>query len=116
MTKLAPLVSIIVAAYNEEKYIGRCLRSLLNQTMPQDQYEIIVVNDGSTDRTNFALELFHDAIRPITNSQNIGLPASINKGILASKAPYVVRVDADDYVNTNFLNFLYFFLLFLTLQ
>ena len=94
MTKLAPLVSIIVAAYNEEKYIGRCLRSLLNQTMPQDQYEIIVVNDGSTDRTNFALELFHDAIRPITNSQNIGLPASINKGILASKAPYVVRVDA----------------------
>lgn len=110
MTALDPRVSIIVAAYNQEKYIGRCLRSLLHQTFPQDSYEIIVVNDGSTDRTAFALELFHDAIHPITNERNLGLPASINKAILAARSPFIVRVDADDYVNTNFLNFLYFFL------
>ena len=110
MTSQAPRVSIIVAAYNQEKYIGRCLRSLLHQTFPQDSYEIIVVNDGSTDRTAFALELFHDAIHPITNEHNLGLPASINKAILAARSPFIVRVDADDYVNTNFLNFLYFFL------
>ncbi len=106
MTSQAPRVSIIVAAYNQEKYIGRCLRSLLHQTFPQDSYEIIVVNDGSTDRTAFALELFHDAIHPITNEHNLGLPASINKAILAARSPFIVRVDADDYVNTNFLNFL----------
>ena len=110
MTREAPLVSVIVAAYNQEQYIGRCLRSLLHQSMPQECYEIIVVDDGSTDRTPYALDLFHDAIRTITNEKNRGLPASINRGIVASKAPYVVRVDSDDYVNINFLNFLHFFL------
>ncbi len=110
MNKKEPLVSVVVAAYNEEKFIGRCLRSLLHQTLSLDDYEIIVVNDGSTDRTGYALELFHDAIHTVTNAQNIGLPAAINKGIMAAKAEYIVRVDADDYVNTNFLNFLSFFL------
>ena len=78
--------------------------------MPQVNYEIIVINDGSSDRTPYALELFYDAIHIITNESNLGLPASINRGIMAAKAQYVVRVDADDYVNTNFLNFLYYFL------
>ncbi len=44
-------VSVIVAVYNQEQFIGRCLRSLLHQTMPQEHYEIIVINDGSTDKT-----------------------------------------------------------------
>ncbi len=101
MTQSVPLVSVIVAAYNQEKFIGRCLRSLLHQTMPQVNYEIIVINDGSSDRTPYALELFYDAIHIITNESNLGLPASINRGIMAAKAQYVVRVDADDYVNTN---------------
>lgn len=105
-----PLVSVIVAAYNQEKYIGRCLRSLLHQTIPLESYEIIVVNDGSTDRTPYALELFHDAIRTITNGSNLGLPASVNLGIMAARADYIVRVDSDDYVNQNFLNFLQFYL------
>lgn len=110
MSQHAPLVSVIVAAFNAEKYIGRCLRSLLHQSLPQNSYEIIVINDGSTDRTPYALELFHDAIHTVTHDKNLGLPASVNKGILAAKAPYIVRVDADDYVNFNFLNFLYFYL------
>ena len=49
----SPMVSVIVAAYNQEVYIGRCMRSLLNQTLSQDKYEIIVVDDGSDD--NFEL-------------------------------------------------------------
>lgn len=105
-----PLISIIVPTYNQEKFIGRCLRSLLHQTMPVSDYEIIVINDGSTDRTSYALELFYDAIIPIDNIQNIGLPASINLGIQKARAKYIVRVDSDDYVNTNFLYFLYYFL------
>jgi len=101
---------VIVAAYNQEKFIGRCLRSLLHQTIPHEDYEIIVVNDGSTDRTPYALELFHNAIHPITNETNLGLPASINRGIMAARSEYIVRVDSDDYVNLNFLNFLHFYL------
>lgn len=110
MTSKAPLISVIVAAYNAEKFIGRCLRSLLHQTLSHDFYEIIVVNDGSNDRTSYALELFHDAVVTIHNEHNIGLPASINRGLMAARAPFVIRVDSDDYVNLNFLNFLYLFL------
>ena len=112
-----PLVSVIVAAYNQEKYIGRCLRSLLHQTYPQEKYEIIVINDGSTDRTAYALELFHDGqnksfqcVRVIQSENNMGLPAALNRGIRASQAPYVVRVDSDDYVNADFLNFMHSFI------
>ncbi|MBU6176795.1 MAG: glycosyltransferase family 2 protein [Bacteroidetes bacterium] len=105
-----PIISVIVPVFNQEKFIGRCLRSLLHQTIAHEKYEIIVVNDGSTDRTPYALELFHDAINIITNSTNIGLPASLNRGITAARSTYIVRVDADDYVNQNFLNFLHVYL------
>ena len=109
-----PQVSVIVAAFNQENYIGRCLRSLLSQTLPTARYEIVVVDDGSNDRTPYALRLFTDRfdspIRVITNEQNLGLPASINLGIRSAKAPYIVRVDSDDFVNQNFLNFLSFYL------
>lgn len=110
MTNKTPLISVIVAAYNQERFIGRCLRSLLHQTISHEDYEIIVVNDGSTDLTSYALSQFHDAIHTISNAKNLGLPASINLGIMAARSEYVVRVDSDDYVNHNFLNFLYFYL------
>lgn len=110
MNKNTPIISVIVPAYNQEKFIGRCLRSLLHQNFPHEDYEIIVINDGSTDRTSFALELFHESIQTITNSLNIGLPASINKGILSARGEFIVRVDSDDYVNANFLNFLHYYL------
>lgn len=109
-----PKVSVIVATYNQERFIGRCLRSLLHQTLPHTDYEIIVIDDGSIDRTPYALELFADRfdgpIRIITNQSNIGLPASLNLGIRASNAPLIVRVDSDDFVNANFINFMKFYL------
>jgi glycosyltransferase involved in cell wall biosynthesis len=109
-----PKVSVIVATYNQERFIGRCLRSLLHQTLPHSFYEIIVVDDGSTDKTAYALSLFTDRfdapIKIITNERNLGLPASINRGIRAARAEFVVRVDSDDFVNANFVNFLHFFL------
>ena len=105
-----PKVSVIVAAYNQEKFIGRCIRSLLHQTLPHSDYEVIVVNDGSEDLTGYALDLFCDPfdsiVRVYTNKINKGLPASINKAIKRASADFVVRVDADDFVNSNFLNFL----------
>jgi glycosyltransferase involved in cell wall biosynthesis len=111
---LEPRVSVIVATFNQERFIGRCLRSLLHQTMPLADYEIIVINDGSTDRTAYALTLFcsprETTVRIITNEINEGLPAAINRGIHAARAPYIVRVDSDDFVNVNFLNILCHFL------
>ena len=101
-----PKISVIVAAYNQEKYIGRCLRSLLAQSISHHYYEIVVIDDGSVDKTAYALELFHDAITTITNEKNLGLPASLNIGIRHSNSEYIVRVDSDDYVNYNFLNFM----------
>ena len=113
MTSKFKKLSVIVAAYNEDKLIGRCLRSLLNQSFDHKEYEIIIINDGSNDKTAYALDLFKDPknsrIKIIENETNLGLPASLNKGINASKSEYIVRVDADDFVNFNFL-FLYFYL------
>ena len=110
----SPKVSVIVAAYNQERFIGRCLRSLLHQTLPNHYYEIIVINDGSIDQTRYALSLFTDRfdspVQVLSNEKNLGLPASLNRGIRAARAPYIVRVDSDDFVNANFLNFLSYYL------
>ena len=105
-----PVISVIVAAHNQERYISRCLRSLLAQSIAREKFEIVVINDGSTDHTPSVLEEFVDEIVLITNESNIGLPASLNKAIRRARAPYVVRVDADDYVNNEFLHLLHGFL------
>tara|TARA_B100001250_G_C19734700_1_gene760226 strand:+ start:680 stop:1339 length:660 start_codon:yes stop_codon:yes gene_type:complete len=101
------VVTIIVTAWNEEEYIGRCIRSLISQEFPREKFKIIVVNDASTDRTPYAMELFKEDIIIINNDNNVGLPASLNIAISRVKTPYFVRVDADDYVSKNFIFFLY---------
>ena len=105
-----PKISVIVAAYNQERFIGRCLRSLLHQTLSREEFEIIVVNDGSTDRTAYAIQLFCDpvesVIHSIENKKNCGLSSALNLGLREARGKYVVRVDSDDFVNNNFLNFL----------
>lgn len=109
-----PIVSVIVPVFNEEKYIGRCLRSLLHQSLMHSDYEIIVVNDGSTDNTSYAVSLFCDpsegVVRYLEKPTNDGLPAALNLAIKEAKSDLIVRVDADDFVNKNFLNFLCYFL------
>lgn len=110
MSTKTPQVSIVVPTFNQERYIGRCLRSLLSQNFPREDFEIIVIDDGSTDRTEYALGLFVDDVRLIRNETNLGLPASLNRGIHSALGRYLVRVDSDDYVNANFLLFLHSFL------
>ena len=100
------MISVIVPVFEGERFIGRCLRSLLHQTLSRDKYQIIVINDGSTDRTAYALDLFKEDITIINNKKNLGLPKSLNKGIISSKSNFIVRVDSDDYVNTHFLEIL----------
>jgi glycosyltransferase involved in cell wall biosynthesis len=105
MTHL-PTVSLVVAVRNQEKYIGRCIRSILNQTYSRADYEVIVVNDASTDQTKFALELFDSDIRLINNDVQKGLPGSLNVGIRSARGRFVVRIDGDDYVHTEYVNIL----------
>ena len=101
-----PLVSVIITAFNEEKFIHRCLRSILNQTLDRSLYEVIIVDDASSDDTRKILNQWGDDITLICNDINLGLPGSINKGISVSRGEYVIRLDADDYVNANYLNLL----------
>ncbi len=106
-----PTVSIVIPALNQEKFIGRSIRSALSQTFPTDDFEVIVVDDGSTDRTTYALQVFGDSIKVLRNEENLGLPAALNRGIRASRGRFIVRLDADDFVHPQYINLLYWHLM-----
>jgi len=103
-------VTVVVAVHDCEKYIGRCLRSLLDQSFPRRDMEIVVVDDGSTDNTRRVLDTFGDWIRVVRLEEQQGLPSACNAGIRAALSRYVVRVDADDYVHEDFVRLLYLYL------
>ena len=103
---LTPAISVIIPAHNQERYIGRCLRSILSQTRARAGYEVIVVDDGSRDRPAYALQLFENEVQLIRHAECQGLPASLNAGIRAARGRFIVRVDADDYVHHEYLNIL----------
>ena len=105
-----PVVSVIVPVFNQERFLGRCLRSLLAQDFPDGDYEVIVVDDGSNDGTGHVLDLFRGEIRVLRNEVNSGLPTALNRGIRSSSSLFTVRVDSDDYVNAEFIRVLYTFL------
>lgn len=91
-----PMVSVIVPAYNHEKYIEQCLNSIIGQTYPN--IEIIVINDGSTDGTLLGINKFKDVKNlKIINQQNIGLCKTLNVGIDLAKGKYIAIVASDDY-------------------
>lgn len=98
-------LSIIVPAYNVEDYIELCIQSCLEQDIDQSAYEVIVINDGSTDRTE-------DKIKPIArrypnvqlvSQENKGLGGARNTGVSCSQGDYIYFLDADDYIAKNTL-------------
>ena len=96
-------VSVIIASYNCERHISRSIRSMIDQSLDKSNYEIIVVDDGSTDRTRYVLESFGDWIKVITLNEHKGLPYACNEGIRKALGRYIVRVDADDYAQEDLL-------------
>jgi glycosyltransferase involved in cell wall biosynthesis len=113
MSIYIPDISIIICSYNHSLYLERCIRSLTHQiNISQDQYEIIVVDDGSTDDTHRVLNNFSfiPNLKIIKNEKNIGLPTSLNKAINHARGRYLVRVDSDDYVSRQFLSLSMLFL------
>lgn len=103
-------ISVIIPVYNREKYIGRALRSILNQSIDKSRYEIIVIDDASTDNSEKIIKKYSKEITLISNKKNLGLPASLNKGINNAKGRFVIRIDSDDYVHKDFLKIPYLFL------
>lgn len=99
------MISVVMAARNEQLHIGRALRSLHAQTQPAA--EIIVIDDESDDHTGL---IASDLGATVIRVQHTTLPAALNAGLRACKSRYVVRVDADDYVHEQFLATLSLFL------
>ncbi|MCA1179084.1 MULTISPECIES: glycosyltransferase family 2 protein [unclassified Pantoea] len=97
-----PLFSIIIPVYNSQKTIKRTLLSVLNQTF--NNYEIVVVNDGSTDATLKVLEEFSRYSQvTVINQINAGVSAARNSGLQQASGEYVLFLDADDWVDNDFL-------------
>jgi len=90
-----PKLSVVVPSYNHQDYISETLKSLENQTF-QD-FEIIVVDDGSTDRTVEAVKSFPSRARIFTQ-ENQGVVAARNRGVSLTKGEYICFVDSDDVV------------------
>ncbi len=100
-------ISVVVTNYNYEKWLRRCIRSLINQNF--DDYEIIIIDDYSTDNSrNILLEYEnYDKIKLIFNKSNMGVGYSSTTASKQALGKYIVRVDADDYVHNDFLRCLY---------
>ena len=93
-----PLVTIIIPVYNAEKYLEKCLNSVLNQTM--SEIEVIVVNDGSKDSSE-EMALKYSRIDPrlrVITQENSGPSAARNRGLREAKGEYICFYDADDWV------------------
>lgn len=97
-------ISIIVPVYNAEKYIDRCLHSLINQTLKD--IEIIVIDDGSKDNTNKILQKYKDKIK-IIKQKNSGVATARNKGLGIATGEYIYFVDSDDWIEKDTLEKLY---------
>lgn len=104
-TNIKKRLSIIVPVYNVEKYIERCLLSLLNQDISKSEYEIIVVNDGTPDKSADIAQSIADKNENIIviHRENGGLSAARNTGLEYVHGEYVMFVDSDDYIEPNVL-------------
>ena len=106
MNRIQVKLSVIVPVYNAEKYIGKCIESLVNQTYKD--FELIIVNDGSTDRSSEICEMFIDKFRTLSiiHKNNTGLISARIEGLRRASGYYISFVDADDWVEPDFLELL----------
>ena len=100
------LLSIIVPVYNAEKWLRRCVDSLLNQDLPREDYEIILVDDGSADGSPMICDEYqaaHAGLVRVIHQPNSGVSMARNAALDVAVGGYVVFVDADDYIEPNCL-------------
>ena len=92
-----PRVSVILPAYNGERFIGRSIKSVLSQRL--ESFELIVIDDGSSDDTNSIIREFvgrDSRVRHLSNKENLGIQKTLNIGIRESRGEYIARIDDDD--------------------
>jgi len=92
-------VSIIITCYNRERFVSRSIRSAISQRFPRADFEVIVVDDGSSDHSPSIIKDFGDEIVPIFHPRNLGLPSARNTGIRRAQGRFVVYLDSDDYLH-----------------
>jgi len=95
------MISVVIPLYNKASSISRAIQSVLRQTY--DDYEIIVVNDGSTDDSKNVVEQNNNPQIRLINQSNAGVSAARNRGIVEAKGEFVAFLDADDEWEPNFL-------------
>lgn len=98
---MSSLVSVIVPVFNVDKYLGKCIESIINQSYRN--LEIILINDGSTDKSLYICEMYKtrdDRIKVI-DKKNGGLSSARNAGLDIMNGEYVIFVDSDDFINEN---------------
>ena len=96
-------LSIIIPVYNVEKYLDKCLSSILDAAVDSSYYEVIAINDGSTDNSLNILrdyQTLHSNLTVLSQS-NLGLGATRNKGAALAKGEYIWFVDSDDWITPN---------------
>jgi len=102
---MKPILSIVIPVYNVSEYVEKCIRSCYSHTLKQYQYEIIIVNDGSTDNS---LEICENLKKEFTslkiiNQLNQGLSGARNTGLKKASGDYIWFVDSDDWIQENCL-------------
>lgn len=97
------MVSIIITAHNYAQYVERAIRSALDQSLSRSEYEILVINDASTDHTAEILANYEDEIRIFNLEKNLGLSGARNFGIKKARGQFIVFLDADDYIHKDLL-------------
>lgn len=98
------MVSLIITTYNYAYYVERAIRSALDQSLENSDYEILVINDASTDHTAEVLVNYEEDCRIFNLETNLGLAGARNFGIRKAKGQFVVFLDADDYIHRDLLN------------
>ncbi|HBA37311.1 MAG TPA: hypothetical protein DCY94_01180, partial [Firmicutes bacterium] len=98
------LISIIIPTYNGEKHISKCIDSILKQTY--SNFELIVVNDGSSDETEGVIRQIEDSRIRLYTTENHGVSYARNYGIDKAKGRFILFVDDDDYIDPNTLKIL----------
>lgn len=89
-----PKITVLMPAYNAAKYIREAIASVLAQTFKD--FELLVINDGSTDETENIVSSFYDPRIELVNKEHTGIASALNTGLRLANAPYIARFDADD--------------------
>lgn len=107
MNNSKPTISVIVPVYNAEKYLHRCVDSILSQTFTD--FEVLLINDGSTDTSGVICDEYaqKDARVRVFHKENGGVSSARNVGIKNMRGLYSIHVDSDDWVEPSYLKDLY---------